>query len=109
MKKKRESIHRLEEALSRAYQEKSMPPMHEAFKRNVMREVHRISEDRGQVPSGSGAGLVFRRMVLPFASATALSAVVLLIYMYTSVPVMEQDLFALLTDDSSGLLSTQIF
>lgn len=109
MKKNREPIHRLEKELALAYREREGPPLSPEFLQNVMRDVHKIHSEAGVEDRRPGNGLVFRRMVLPFASVATLTAVVLLTYLYTSVPGMEQDLFALLTDDPSGLLSSQIF
>ena len=109
MKKNREPIHRLEKELSLGYREREGPPFSPEFQRNVMRDVHRIHSETGAEDKRPGNGIVFRRMVLPFASVATLTAVVLLTYFYMSIPGMEQDLFALLTDDPSGLLSSQIF
>ena len=47
----------------------------------------------------------FRKIVLPFASATALAAVALLFFASNSIPGLEYDILEFLLEDATGLFS----
>ena len=104
MKRDREPIDRLEEALVQAYHKQQSPVSPSGWQQDVMRDIRRLQDEAPRLDPSS----VFRRMVLPFASAAALAAIILTIYSFTAGPGFEQDLFAVLTEDPSGLLSTQL-
>jgi len=107
MEKNKEQIDRIEKALSAAHREQTAPDFPPGWRQAVMRDVRRFHAEAlegGRRPSPT---LVFRRMVLPFATATGLVAVVLTLYLLTAVPGVEQELFAVLTEDPSGMLATQ--
>ena len=72
-----------------------------------MRHIRRIGVEAHEAGTSPSTTLVFQRMILPFAAATGLVAVALLAYLLTTSPGMEQDLFAMLTQDPSGLLATE--
>ena len=104
MKKDKDPIDRLEEVLIQAYHEQQSPEPPSGWRQDVMREIRRL-QDEPQRPDRS---FVFRRMVLPFASAAAVAAILLAVYSFAFVPGFEHDLFAVLAEDPSGLLSTQL-
>lgn len=107
MEKKTKQIDRIEEALAQAHREQTAPDLPPEWREGVMRHVRHIrleAHEKGVSPSTT---LVFRRMILPFATAAGLLAVALLAYLLTTSPGMEQDLFAMLTQDPSGLLATE--
>jgi hypothetical protein len=107
MKKRKEKVDRIEEVLTIAHRGQAPESLPPDWRQNVMRDIRRLhdKEQPGDIVSFSAP--VFRRMILPFATATGLAAVVLLVYVLTAVPGMEQDLLNVLTADPSGLLSTQ--
>ncbi len=108
MKKNREPIDKLEERLVQAYHDQQSPVMPSRWRWDVMRDIRQLQAERQRRDPNPAPNVVFRRMVLPFASAAAAAAIILTIYSFTAVPGFEQDLFALLTEDTSGMLSTQI-
>ncbi len=107
MEKKTKQIDRVEKALAQAHRGQTAPDLPPEWRQGVMSHVRRIhveAQEEGTTPSTT---LVFQRMILPFATATGLVAVALLAYLLTTSPGMEQDLFAMLTQDPSGLLATE--
>ena len=107
MEKKTKQIDRIEQALAQALREQTAPDLPPEWRKGVMRQVHRIRVEGAERSASPSTTLVFQRMVLPFATATGLVAVALLAYLLTTAPGMEQDLFAMLTQDPSGLLATE--
>ena len=107
MEKNKEQLDRIEKALSLAHRDQAAPDLPPEWRQEVMRHIRRLHVKGREPESTPATTLVFQRMVLPFATATSLVAIALLAYMLTAVPGMEQDLFAVLTQDPSGLLSTQ--
>jgi hypothetical protein len=107
MEKNKEQVDKIEEALSLAHREQAAPDLPPEWREEVMRRIRRLHAETRQAESTPSTALVFQRIILPFATATSLVAAVLLAYMLTALPGMEQDLFAVLTQDPSGLLSTQ--
>jgi hypothetical protein len=107
MEQNKEQIDRIEQALSTAHREQTASDLSPEWRRDVMRDVRRLHAQTLEGGRRHAPTLVFRRMILPFAAATGLVAVALTAYLLTAVPGMEQDLFAVLTEDPSGLLATQ--
>ena len=107
MEKNKEQIDRIKEALSLAHREQTAPDLPPDWRQEVMRHIRHLHAEAGAGDARPSTALVFQRMVLPFATATGLVAAALLAYFLTALPGMEQDLFALLTQDPSGLLATQ--
>lgn len=107
MEKNKEQINRIEKALSLAHRKQAAPDLPAEWRQNLMRHIRRLHAEANEAESTPSTALVFQRMILPFATATSLVAVGLLVYMLAALPGMEQDLFAVLTQDPSGLLSTQ--
>ena len=107
MKENKEQIDRIEEALSMAHREQTAPDLPPDWRQGVMRHVRRLHAEARAGDTRPSAALVFRRMILPFATATGLVAAALLAYFFTALPGMEQDLLAVLTQDPSGLFATQ--
>ena len=107
MEKKTKQIERIEEALAQAHREQAVPELPREWRDGVMRHVRRIHAEELEQGAFPSTALVFQRMILPFATATGLLAVALLAYLVTMSPGMEQDLFAMLTHDPSGLLATE--
>ena len=107
MEKKTKQIERIEKALAQAHREQTAPDLPPEWRKGVMRHIRRIQVEPHEEGASPSTTLVFQRMILPFATATGLVAVALLAYLLTTSPGMEQDLFAMLTQDSSGLLATE--
>lgn len=107
MEKKTKKIERIEKAFAQAHREQTAPDLPPEWREGVMRHVRRIQVEAHEEGPSPSTNLVFRRMILPFATATGLVAVALLAYLLTTSPEMEQDLFAMLTQDPSGLLATE--
>jgi hypothetical protein len=106
MEKKTKRIDRIEKALVQAHRGQDAPDLPPEWREGVMHHVRRIHAETQERGASLTMPLVFQRMILPFATATALVAVALLAYQFTTSPGMEQDLFAMLTQDPSGLLAT---
>lgn len=104
---KKKQIDRIEEALSMAHREQTAQDLPPDWHQNVMRRIRRLHAEARAGDTRPSAALVFQRMILPFATATGLVAAALLAYSLTALPGMEQDLFAVLTQDPSGLIATQ--
>jgi hypothetical protein len=107
MEKNKEKVDRIEEALSSAHREQTAPDLPPDWHQGVMRHVRRLHAEGREADTGPFPALVFQRMVLPFATATGLVAAALLAYFLTAHPGMEQDLYAVLTQDPSGLIVAQ--
>ena len=107
MEKKTKQIDRIERALAQVHREQTAPDLPPEWRESVMRHVRRIRVEAHEEGVSPSTTLVFQRMILPFATATGLVAVVLLAYLLTTSPGMEQDLFAMLTEDPSGLLANE--
>jgi hypothetical protein len=107
MEKKTKQIDRIEKALAQAHREQNAPDLPLEWREGVMRHIRRIRVEAHEAGTSPSTTLVFQRMLLPFATATGLVAVALLAYLLTTAPGMEQDLFAMLTQDPSGLLATE--
>jgi len=107
MEKKTKQIDRIEKALAQAHREQTAPDLPPEWREGVMRHVRRIRVEAHEAGTSPSTTLVFQRMILPFAAATGIAAVALLAHLLTTSPGMEQDLFAMLTQDPSGLLSTE--
>jgi len=107
MEKKTKQIERIEKALAQANREQTAPDLPPEWREGVMRHIRRIRIEVHEAGTPPSTTLVFQRMILPFATATGLAAVALLAYLLTTSPGMEQDLFAMLTQDPSGLLTTE--
>jgi hypothetical protein len=107
MEKKTRQIEKIEKALAQAHREQAAPDLPPEWREGVMRHIRRIQAEAHEEGGAPSTTLVFQRMLLPFASATGLVAVALLAYLLTTSPGMEQDLFAMLTQDPSGLLATE--
>ncbi len=107
MEKKTKQLERIEKALAQAHREQTAPDLPSEWREGVMRHVRRIQVEEHEKGASPSTTLVFQRMILPFATATGLVAVALLAYLLTTSPGMEQDLFAMLTQDPSGLLTTE--
>ena len=107
MEKKTKQIDRIEKALKQAHKEQTAPDLPPEWREGVMRHVRHIQAEALEKSTFPSTALVFQRMILPFATATGLVAVALLAYLLTTSPDMEQDLFAMLTQDPSGLLATE--
>ena len=107
MEKKTKQIERIEKALAQAHREQNAPDLPPEWREGVMRHIRHIQVEAHEEGASPSTTLVFQRMILPFATATGLVAVALLAYLLTTSPEMEQDLFAMLTQDSSGLLATE--
>jgi hypothetical protein len=107
MEKKTKQIDRIEKALALAHREQTAPDLPPEWREGVMRHIRRIQVEAHEAVESPSTTLVFQRMILPFATATGLVAVALLAYLLTTSPGMEQDLFAMLTQDPSGLLATE--
>jgi hypothetical protein len=107
MEKKTRQLDRIEKALAQAHREQTVPDLSPEWRNGVMRHVRRLHAETGEENASPSTALVFQRMILPFATATGLVAVVLLAYLLTAFPGMEQDLFAMLTQDPSGWLATE--
>jgi|GEM_PF-2297921 len=106
MEKKKKQIDRIEKVLAQAHREQTAPDFPPEWREGVMRRVRRIQAEEHERSASPSTVLVFQRMIFPFATATGLVAVALLAYLLTTAPEMEQDLFAMLTQDPSGLLAT---
>lgn len=106
MEKKKRQIDRIEKALVQAHREQGTPALPPEWREGVMRHVRRLHAETREQSASLTMHLVFQRMILSFATATALLAAGLLAYQLTASPEMEQDLFAMLTQDPSGLLAT---
>ena len=107
MEKKTKQIDRIEKALAQAHREQNAPDLPLEWREGVMRHVRRIQVEAHEESASPSTTLIFQRMILPFATATGLVAVALLAYLLTTSPGMEQDLFAMLTEDPSGMLATE--
>jgi hypothetical protein len=107
MEKKTQQIRRIEKALAQAHREQTAPDLPPEWREGVMRHIRRIQVKAHEAGTSPSTTLVFQRMILPLATATGLVAVALLAYLLTTSPGMEQDLFAMLTQDPSGLLATE--
>lgn len=107
MRKPKEQIDKIEKALAQAHREQKAPDLPPEWREHVMRHIRRLYADRPKAERWPSTALVFQRAVLPFATATGLIAAALLGYMLSALPAMEQDLFSVLTQDPSGLLTMQ--
>lgn len=107
MEKKTKQIDRIEKALAQAHREQTAPDLPPEWREGVMRQVRRIQAETLEESLLPSTALVFQRMVLPFATVAGFVAVALLVYLLTTSPGMEQDLFAMLTYDPSGMLATE--
>ena len=102
-------LDKMERALAQAHREQTAPDLPLEWREDVMRHVRRLHAEAGEADASSpSSAVVFRRMILPFATATGLVAVVLLAYLLTTRPGMEQELFAVFTQDPSGLITTEV-
>ena len=106
MEKKTKQIERIEKALAQAHREQTAPDLPPEWREGVMRQVRRLQVEGHEKSASPSTTLIFQRMIFPFATAAGLVAVALLAYLLTTSPEMEQDLFAMLTQDPSGLLAT---
>ncbi len=100
-------IDRIERALAQAHREQNVPDLSPEWREGVMRRVRSLHAEAVEKEASPTMALVFQRMILPCATATGLVAVALLAYLLAAVPGMEQELFAMLTQDPSGLLATE--
>jgi hypothetical protein len=107
MEKNKEQIDRIEEALSLAHREQTAQDLPHDWRQGVMRSVRRIHAEAAAEDTRSTGALALQRMILPLATATGLVAAALLAYFLTALPGVEQDLYAVLTQDPSGLIATQ--
>ena len=107
MEKKTKQIERIEKALAQAHREQTAPDLPPEWREGVMRQIRRIRVEGDEQDASPSTTLVFQRMIFPFATATGLVAVALLAYLLTTSPEMEQDLFAMLAQDPSGLFATE--
>jgi hypothetical protein len=107
MEKNKEQLDRIEKALSLAHREQRALDLSPEWRQDVMRHIRRLHAEAQGGDRRPSTTVVFQRMILPFATATGLVAAALLAYLLTAVPGMEQDLLAVLTQDPSGMLSTQ--
>lgn len=102
-------LDKIEKALVEAHRGQNAPDLSPEWRREVLRHVRRLHAEKKEAGTRPSAALVFRRMILPSAAASGLVAIVLLAYVLTALPGMEQDLFTALTQDPSGLVATQEF
>jgi hypothetical protein len=107
MEKNKEQIDRVEEALSMAHREQTAQDLPPDWRQGVMRHIRRLHAEARSGETRPSAALVLQRMILPFATATGLVAAALLAYFLTALPGVEQDLYAVLTQDPSGLIVAQ--
>ena len=107
MEKNKEQIDRIEEALSLAHREQTAPDLSPDWRQGVMGRIRRLHAEVQEEDTIPSAPLIFQRMILPFAAATGLVAAALLAYFLTAHPGMEQDLYAVLTQDPSGMIVAQ--
>jgi len=107
MEKKTKQIERIEKALAQAHREQTAPDLPPEWREGVMRHIRRIQVEAHEAGTPPSMTLVFQKMIFPLATATGLIALALLTYLLTTSPGMEQDLFAMLTQDPSGLLATE--
>ena len=107
MEKKTRKIDSIEKALAQAHREQPVPDLPPEWREGVMHRVRRLHAEVREEDANPSTALVFQRMIFPFATATGLVAVVLLAYLLTALPGMEQELFTVLTQDPSGFLATE--
>ena len=107
MERKKKQVDRIEKALVQAYRAQTAPDLPPGWREDVMRHVRRLGARGHEQVTRRSPTPVFQRMLFPAAAAGGLVAAVLLAYMLTALPGMEQDLFAVLTQDPSGLLVTE--
>ena len=107
MKKRIKPVDGIEKALVEAHREQNAPNLSPEWREGVLRHVRRLHAEEKEAGTRPPAALVFRRMILPSAAASGLVAIALLAYLLTALPGMEQDLFAALAQDPSGLVATQ--
>ena len=107
MKKKAKQVDRIEKALAKAHRNQTVPDLPPEWREGVMSHVRRIRVEEHEEGTFPSTALVFQRMILPSATAAGLVAVALLAYLLTTLPGMDQDLFAMLTQDPSGWLTTE--
>ena len=107
MERNKGQVDRIEKALSSAHREQIAPDLPPDWRQGVMRHIRRLHAEGQAEDTGPFGALVFQRMVLPFAAASGLVAAALLAYFLTGHPGMEQDLYAVLTQDPSGLIVAQ--
>jgi hypothetical protein len=107
MEKKTRAIERIEKALAAAHRGQAVPSLSHEWRDGVMRRVRRMHMEASEEAARPSADAAFRRTLLPFATAAGLAAIALLAYLLTMPPAMEQDLFAALTMDPSGLIATE--
>jgi hypothetical protein len=107
MENKTKRLDKIEAALAEAHRTQSAPDLPLEWREDVMRHIRRLHAEAAQGEESPSTAFLFQRMILPFATATGLVAVALLAYLLTSVPGMEQELFAVLTQDPSGWLATE--
>jgi hypothetical protein len=107
MEKKRKQLDRIEKALVQAHKGQKAPPLSPEWRLEVLRHVRRLHAEEKEAGTRPSTAQVFRRMILPSAAASGLVAIALLAYLLTALPGMEQELFAALTQDPSGLVATQ--
>jgi hypothetical protein len=107
MERKAKEIERIEKALAAAHRGQAAPSLSQEWRDGVMRRIRRMHAEARQERARPAADPAFRRTLLPFAAAAGIAAIALLAYLLAMPPAMEQDLFAALTLDPSGLIATE--
>lgn len=107
MEKKTRQIEKIEQALRAAHRGQDVPDLSSEWRQALMRRVRRMHAEADDEVAAPSAARVFRRTLLPFATAAGLAAMALLAYLFTTPPPMEQDLFAALMQDPSGLIAAE--
>ncbi len=106
MEGKKRKVDRIEKALVQAYRAQTVPGLPPGWRDDVMRHVRRLGAEAQEKAAKPATTPALQKILFPAAAAGGLVAAALFVYMLTALPGMEQDLFALLRQDPSGLLVT---
>lgn len=108
MEKKTKRLDGIEKTLASAYRDQDALELPPEWREGVMRRIRRLHVQGREAGPRAPAALLLQRVTLSAATASGLVALALLAYMLAASPGMEQDLFAALTQDPSGLIATHV-
>ena len=105
MKPREEQTDRIERALRIAHRTRAESEFAPHWRQKVMRDIRRL---HNEALEKSAEVLAFKRIILPFASATAIAAGGLLVLTLNGGLGIEYDVLMLMVEDSTGLFSPEL-
>jgi len=105
MRSKKERIDTIEKVLFVAHKNKTAPELGPDWRQKVMRHIRNLYDTAQRRQSALVERFMFRRVLLPFASAAGAAAVVMLLLTLNSVLGVRYEIFNLIVEDFTSLTS----